>query len=756
MRRITDLASSTSIVENDLIEIVDINDFDMSETGTNKSVTAELLANSLTKMINDDVDIVVSSDGNAVKISQSGDGNALLVYDENPDTSPFVITHQGNVGIGTLLPSANTKLDVVGAVKATSFVGPLTGNVTGDVTGNVTGNAGTVTNGVYTSGDQNIISNKTFINGSPSSAIITSINSTHGYPISVYSDDVSIAVCGAEAVYRAFTIGGTLSAPTAVGDNVVIGSIRAYAYNGSAFNGYGGGGTSGINFISKGVQSSTNSGGYISLHTTAENTGNTPAERMRIDHNGNVGIGTTNPYAKLEINSSASILPTLSSSITDVANALRIYGDGQLISTCGPNGPIRHFAIGGTVASPTAIADGVTTAGIYGFAYNGSTSGTTSAFNGYLFGGIGNVTISAKGAQTPTNGGSCITFSTTLQNTVNAPLERMRIDHNGNVGIGTASPSNTLHVSGNEVIARFSGTTNEYQGIVIQPTQSSASVAKGGFIDFKNENDIALTNLANYHFTDGSSDFNINTTPAGSRTTDRRVERLRIKGDGNVGIGTDDPKAKLHISGISARFDSAIHIAESTHATSRRASLTLGGWVIGQDAVGNGERGSFFFWDNNFGAGQFRGGFAGTANFMPNDNFYIANTANGAQYWYYNKQNTTGVVSDIRTKSDISTIDTDKALSFITSITPSTFRVASDLPIQAGFIAQDILSNAKTEDQKEIINNHNTYDENDPDCPILGVADRPIVAYLVAAMQEQQKIIDSLQSRLEILEAKTV
>jgi hypothetical protein len=45
-----------------------------------------------------------------------------------------------------------------GSVTATSFTGPLTGNVTGTVTGN----AGSVTNGVYTNGNQTIDGFKTF------------------------------------------------------------------------------------------------------------------------------------------------------------------------------------------------------------------------------------------------------------------------------------------------------------------------------------------------------------------------------------------------------------------------------------------------------------------------------------------------------------------------------------------------------------------------------------------------------------------
>ena len=43
-----------------------------------------------------------------------------------------------------------------------NLTGNVTGNVTGTVTGNVTGNSGTVTNGVYTTGNQTIAGTKTF------------------------------------------------------------------------------------------------------------------------------------------------------------------------------------------------------------------------------------------------------------------------------------------------------------------------------------------------------------------------------------------------------------------------------------------------------------------------------------------------------------------------------------------------------------------------------------------------------------------
>lgn len=56
----------------------------------------------------------------ALRITQVGTGSALLVEDEtNPDSTPFIVTAAGDVGIGTDTPI--TKLDVIGVSRATSF-----------------------------------------------------------------------------------------------------------------------------------------------------------------------------------------------------------------------------------------------------------------------------------------------------------------------------------------------------------------------------------------------------------------------------------------------------------------------------------------------------------------------------------------------------------------------------------------------------------------------------------------------------------
>ena len=63
-----------------------------------------------------------STSTNLVRITQTGTGNALLVEDEtNPDSTPFVVTGVGSVGIGTTNP--RTKLDVNGSVNALTYFG---------------------------------------------------------------------------------------------------------------------------------------------------------------------------------------------------------------------------------------------------------------------------------------------------------------------------------------------------------------------------------------------------------------------------------------------------------------------------------------------------------------------------------------------------------------------------------------------------------------------------------------------------------
>ena len=104
--KISQLTSATDVTASDFIQIVDVEDGVMAPSGTNKKVTASLLAKELAKQpLEPGVVISGSSSGDAVRITQTGAGNALVVEDStNPDATPFVVTANGNVGIGTSSP----------------------------------------------------------------------------------------------------------------------------------------------------------------------------------------------------------------------------------------------------------------------------------------------------------------------------------------------------------------------------------------------------------------------------------------------------------------------------------------------------------------------------------------------------------------------------------------------------------------------------------------------------------------------------
>ena len=115
----------------------------------------------------------------------------------------------------------------------------------------------------------------------------------------------------------------------------------------------------------------------------------------------------------------------------------------------------------------------------------------------------------------------------------------------GNVGIGTDSPNEKLHVKG--------GTTN-----VVANFESTDAKA---YISFK---DNTTTNTDTVFL---GAEGNNMTFYAGSASS----ERMRIQSDGNVGIGTDSPSVKLHVSENSSTY---IKIERTT--SSSEGSLILG------------------------------------------------------------------------------------------------------------------------------------------------------------------------------------
>jgi len=136
-----------------------------------------------------------------------------------------------------------------------------------------------------------------------------------------------------------------------------------------------------------------------------------------------------------------------------------------------------------------------------------------SAGNEHEYGGLGAHII------TNTNGAESgdLVFYTSDAGTIRS--EKVRIKSNGCVGIGTSSPTQKLDIIGSYGTADDNSGILKIRGPGVGPTQLNFGVSADGGYGWIQATDIAVTN-----------DKNIILNPL----------------DGNVGIGTTSPSAKLH------------------------------------------------------------------------------------------------------------------------------------------------------------------------------------------------------------------
>jgi hypothetical protein len=217
----------------------------------------------------------------------------------------------------------------------------------------------------------------------------------------------------------------------------------------------------------------TNNYGWIN---GAENLvlGTNGTERMRLTSGGNVGIGTTSPTQLLTVNGAAGYLFTTQE---NSANNVRFqtYVDGNEVAL------ISGY---NTTAKPMTFYIGAS--------------------------------------------------------------ERMRITSGGNVGIGTTSPESRLMINGDyaDMTGTITYSTNT-KGIILNQDGGGGYGMGLWFRQAGLTSGIGSTRVSSG---DWATDLRFYTHPSSTTNQNTLYERMRINSEGNVGIGTTSPSARLVVS----------------------------------------------------------------------------------------------------------------------------------------------------------------------------------------------------------------
>ena len=137
-----------------------------------------------------------------------------------------------------------------------------------------------------------------------------------------------------------------------------------------------------------------------------------------------------------------------------------------------------------------------------------------------------------------------------------SPVERMRIDSAGSVGIGTGNPDYLLHVSSADATAYAGDSINNDGGtqLTIENTYTGALTSFAALRLINNgTGSKGNARIACVSDADNEAELAFTVEDGGNY-----VEAMRIDKDGNVGIGIDSPGYPLHIKGGSAHTYLAI------------------------------------------------------------------------------------------------------------------------------------------------------------------------------------------------------
>jgi len=533
-------------------------------------------------------------------------------------------------------------------------------------------------------------------------------------------------------------------------------------------------------------------------------------ERMRINPAGNVGIGTTSPTSKLDVvdNDSSIQLSVRGRSsdnfgIIDFKNNAGTASKGmiksdesnKLMFRAGPTSDVLTLLPDGNVGIGTTNPDSALE--VIGTdpsnnvsrvvnikddrSYAADVGGGISLYGKYNSAGGYSTFAQIIGAKTNGTDGDYSGFlAFKTRSASSLPAERMRINSAGNVGIGTSSPVARFTVAGDvdgsEDVLHL--TTNDpgmdaSQGVGLTFGQATQRFAKIEGV-YNNSSNYSL-NFHTSNFVQAEAfDYD-----AGKRYSAN--PSLSILGNGNVGIGTTNPDTSLSVVGDIrlGTFESALpsdnkmyYIKSAPYSwsglsgvTNEIASIGLGSPHTGQDD------GAIFFsttFDANLG-----GTLTERARINGNGALCINSVVDNGYKLYVSGGifGTSGTLaSDDRVKHNEKTII--GALETLSKITPKKYIKTIEMydadhdfeldadgnpidesgepvehRIEAGVIAQQVLAvdelafavSAEGVDEDGVVTSPHGLDYNS------------LFTYAIAAIQEQQQLIESQQSTINDL-----
>ena len=451
----------------------------------------------------------------AYKWFSSGSNSNILTFGHWGSDNLMNLTGDGKLGIGTESPAE--KLEVSGSIKSTSRA--ITGGSTPGITlsydtSNSIGLIESWTSkpiGIETSGARRItIQNDGYVGIGTGTNSVTNQLHVHTDTDNAYALRIEGSTNNAAGVWTGIGIGGE-SANTKTA--IIFEDIGSSYARGKLL--------------------------FCINNELNQNSASPSDARMTISNDGNVGIGTTSPGAKLEIRNDVAASTDLD------PTSIKLYNNSD-------GGSAIEFSNG--VSGKSKISFGVESTGagtddtFLGFS-TGQNTGLTERMRINSVGDIilkDYANIYASTNNSTVNSGIYFGGTDNTLRFYTSNDEKMRINSSGNVGIGETNPLVDLHVRDSSQNSNITDTVPSWWNGLFERTYTTTSNAAIGIVGSTQA--LGAGGVIYLGYSDDVDNNWIGVLGSQAMTFGTNTaERMRITSDGKVGINETNPTATLHV-----------------------------------------------------------------------------------------------------------------------------------------------------------------------------------------------------------------